>query len=322
VVDLPDAALGEIERYLRAGGGLMVFPGGKISATFYNSKMFGERAILPAAFGEVRGNPEQPDEFFHLQSKNYDHPIVSIWRDPAAGSLGTAQFYRAMALQPAKGPVSRFEAGPPVVVLNYADGQPAVMERMWGYGRVIQFSSTADSAWNDLCIRPVFVPLVHRLLGALVTRQDEHLNLRVGARLNAVLPADLLGRDVRVQPPGEKAVPSLKRVEMMEGLPTLRFDETDVAGVYEARQGDDALALRRFATQADPVESRLEELSATDLKAFDGVAQVIRWTSEMSLRGTLERERTGAEFWLPLVLAALVLAVAEMVLGNRWSVSR
>jgi len=322
VTDVSETMLVGLEKYLRAGGGLMVFPGGKINAGFYNAKMFAERGFLPAAFGESRGNAEQQEQFFQLQGKGYDHPIVSLWRDPAAGSLATAHFQRAFTLQPTKTDPPRPEAGPPALVLAYADGQPAVMERRWGYGRVIQFSSTADSAWNDLCIRPIFVPLVHRLIGALVTRQDEHLNVHVGARLGAVLPAELLGKDVRIQPPGEKEPARLRRVALADGLPLLHFEETERAGTYEARQGDDALPLLRFAAQADPGESRLVELSALDLKAFDGVAQVIRWSPETSLRGRLERERTGSEFWLAFVLAALGVAVAETLLGNRWSVSR
>ena len=43
---------------------------------------------------------------------------------------------------------------------------------------------------------------------------------------------------------------------------------------------------------------------------------------ESERRGRLETERTGSEFWLPLVLLGLAVAVAETVLGNRWSVSR
>src|SRR5262249_54895926 len=155
-----------------------------INARFYNDKLFAERTFLPAAFGDARGNAEQQENFFTLQTKDYDHPIVSIWRDPAAGSLATAHFYRAFKLVPAaKAATPRPEAGRAAVILNYADGQPAVMERTWGFGRVVQFSSTADSAWNDLCIRPVFVPLIHRTLGALVTRQEENLNVRVGSKL-------------------------------------------------------------------------------------------------------------------------------------------
>jgi hypothetical protein len=323
VAEIPEGVLVGIEHFLRSGGGLIVFPGGKINAKFYNEKMFAERAFLPAAFGEPHGNAEQQEQFFTLQSKNYDHPIVSIWRDPAAGSLATAHFYRAFKLEAAKTASTRPEAGPPAVVLNYADGQLAVMERTWGYGRVVQFSSTADSAWNDLCIRPIFVPLIHRTLGSLVTKQEENLNLRVGAKVSAVMDAELIGKDLLVKPPGGKSdAVVLRRVTAASGVPLLQFDGTENAGVYEVRQGDDATPLLRFAAQADPAESNLEELPPADWKTFDGVAQIIHWTQGVSLRGTLQRERTGNEFWMAIVLLVLVAAVVETTLGNQWSRSR
>ena len=323
VPEVPETVMASLEHFLRSGGGLMVFPGGKINAKFYDDKMFTERAFLPAAFGQPHGNSEQQEKYFTLQAKNYDHPIVSIWRDPAAGNLASAHFYRAFKLEPAKTPAARAEAGPPVVVLNYEDGQPAVMERTWGFGRVVQFSSTADSAWNDLCIRPTYVPLIQRTLGALVTRQEENLNLHVGAKLSAVMDAELVGKDLLVKPPGGKAdAVVLRRVTATNGVPLLQFDVTDNAGVYEVRQGDDATPLLRFAAQADPAESKLEDLPVADWKTFDGVAQVFRWAPGVSLRGALQHERTGNEFWMAMVLLVLLAAVAETTLGNQWSRSR
>jgi hypothetical protein len=321
VVDLPESVIASLERYLRVGGGLIIFPGGNTNTAFYNKELSDARGILPAAFGEPRGNAEQQEQYFTLQSKDYDHPIVSIWRDPAAGNLATAHFYRAFNIQPSQ---KKFpDAGPPVVVLSYADGHPAVMEHTWGFGRVIQFSSTANAAWNDLCIRPIFVPLVHRTLGALLTRQEEHLNLRVGSPLRAVVDAELIGKDVMVSPPGGKgSAAGLQRIASVGGVPLLQFAATDRAGIYEVRQGDDAIPLLRFAAQADPAESNLQELSALDWKTFDGVAQVFHWTPQTNFRGELQRERTGNEFWMALVILVLVGAVVETTMANRWSESR
>ena len=88
--------------------------------------------------------------------------------------------------------------------LKFADGAPAMMERAFGLGRVIQFSSTADTAWNDLPVRPAFVPLVQRALGAIARRQDEKLNIKAGAKFAFPCDPDLLGRDVTVLKPGAK----------------------------------------------------------------------------------------------------------------------
>ncbi len=323
VAELPESSPAALERYVRAGGGLIVFPGSKINAGFYNDRLFTERALLPAAFDAVRGNGDQQDQFFPLQSKGYDHPIVSLWNDASAGSLATARFRRVFTLQPARSDVPQKGAAPPAVVLRYSDGQPAVMERAFGFGRVVQFSSSADAAWNDLCIRPIFVPLVHRVLGALLTRQDENLNVRVGAKFVTTVPADLVGKDVRIVRPGGKGNASLAdRAEVIDGQPILTFDATDLAGGYDVQAGEDATPVVRFAAQADPAESRLAPLSAADLRVFDGVAQIIQWTPQTSLRTSLQRERTGTEFWLPFAVLALGLAIAETVLGNRFSRSK
>ena len=149
---------------------------------------------------------------------------------------------------------ARADIGPPALVLSYADGQPAVMERTWGYGRVIQFSSTADSAWNDLCIRPIFVPLMHRILGAIVTRQDEHLNLRVGAQLSSVMDRRIArqGRDASSNPAEKRTrPPAARRAQRRAAAAATSTRPTWPACTTRAR-ATTRCPLLRFATQADP----------------------------------------------------------------------
>ena len=58
-------------------------------------------------------------------------------------------------------------------MLHFAESDdPAAVEHTWGSGRVILFASTPTTAWNDLPIHPAFVPLMQRVLGSLVERQD------------------------------------------------------------------------------------------------------------------------------------------------------
>ena len=177
--------------------------------------------------------------------------------------------------------------------------------------------------WNDLCIRPVYVALVHRTLGALVTRQAEQLNSRVGTPLHAMVNAELLGKDVLIVSPGtKKTAPDLRRIKAVDGIASLQFEATDHAGIYQVRQGDDATPLLRFAAQSDPVESHLESLSPDDWKVFDGVADVFHWTPQSKFHAHLQQERTGNEFFLHIAFIALLAAAVETVLANRWSHSR
>ena len=47
---------------------------------------------------------------------------------------------------------------------RFDDGQPALLERRIGTGRVLMWTSTLDTAWTDLALKPVFVPFVHRIV--------------------------------------------------------------------------------------------------------------------------------------------------------------
>src|SRR5262245_34148220 len=238
VPDFAEATLKAIESYLRRGGGLMVFPGGRVNERFYNEQLFQRAKLLPAGLGAARGQADQDEKFFSFQENNYEHPIVSIWNDPGSGKLASARFFKAFELKFDSGerekgrkgagensPVPPFspaplrtdqadDAGLSQIVLKYTDGTPAVMERAWGLGRVVLFSSTADTAWNDLPVRLAFVPLLHRTLGAVVSRQDEGLNVRVGERFTRRVAPEVLDKDVTFYPPRKTTVRDLRRVEM------------------------------------------------------------------------------------------------------------
>ena len=48
------------------------------------------------------------------------------------------------------------------VLARFDDGAPALLERRVGSGRVLLWTSSLDLAWNDLPLKPVFLPFVHR----------------------------------------------------------------------------------------------------------------------------------------------------------------
>ena len=329
VVDISAPAVAALDQFVRGGGGLMVFPGSRISTAFYNDQLFRARPLLPAEFGPTRGElpaegtADRPKEFFSLQSKDYTHRIVEPWRDPRSGTLGTAQFYRAFTLLPGKKSDLPGDVGLAGVILSFADGQPAIMERTYGFGRAIQFASTADAGWNDLPVRPLFLPLMHRTLGYLLARQEERLNARAGTLFSYGVAPELAGKDVTVVPPGaKKETTRPQRIEVKNNVPLVEFSDTFAGGLYEAHFDEEGRPPVRFAAYADAAESDLTEISPTDLRTLGSAAQILKWTPTTDLRAQLVHARNGTELWLPIALAALLLAAAETILGNRWSRSK
>ncbi len=340
VIDLPARTLEELSTYLKRGGGLMIFPGPHSNAAFYNKELLNRYHFLPAALGDPHGEADaQNSTGFTVQVTRYEHPLVSIWNDPAAGTLGTARFYRAFKLEPAP-PIphpanveaAKDPAGDPQTVLRFADGSPMLMERPWGAGRVLLFASTANTAWNDLPVRPAFLPLLYRALGSIVGRQDERFNVPVGGRFVLPVEADSLGKEATVTPPQLTVIPEGKNkpeefhdqrsVEMVNGTATVQYDDTDLAGAYGVSvPGEGGGGAYRFAVQPDTRESQLAELTTAQIEGL-APAKMVRWTPATNLKDAAEGERRGAEFWLPLALLALTCAVAEMLLADWFSRSR
>jgi hypothetical protein len=316
--------------YTRQGGGLIIFPGPDCDINFYNQDL-GKDGFLPARLGPYKGDPDPShrDKFFTLQTHDYDHPIATLWNDPSAGSLATAHFFAYYPLTPipwktaAEGEPAE-PGGEPRVIFHFAqNSDPAAVEHAWGSGRVILFASTATTAWNNLPVREAFVPLMQRMLGFLVERKEEGLNIRVGQNFSYAVNNNLLDKDVSVSVPGQTDPPRVSsRVTLVDNSPVVQFADTDEAGGYRVSIASDPPTVLDFAAQSDPSESNLTSLSPEQLKALGEVAEVIKWNPDVSLTPKLANARNGTELWLPLLEAALVVATFETFMAQLFSRSK
>ncbi|MCC6231455.1 MAG: BatA domain-containing protein [Verrucomicrobiales bacterium] len=342
LADIPALAAPAVDaltRYVAEGGVVLVFPGPRAQAAFYNDELLKRAGWLPAALGTLRGQPEAgPDEpGFALQGPPYDHPVFSLWNEPGSGLLTAARFRAAWQLTPATAPAIHVAAQANAtlspgsitnqssagrVMIRYSDGAPAVVERELGLGRVLMFSSTAGTAWNDFAVRPAFLPLLHRSVASTAGRRDVRYNLAVGDTASLRLAAEWTGRDVGVLAPGEPERRLTRTLRAGVSGALLEFDETSRAGVYRVDAPGEAAALLAFATQLDPAESDLTELSAERLAELGRSCQVVTWSSGMDLRAAFDRERVGVELWLPLALAVLLLGITETWLAQTFSRSK
>jgi hypothetical protein len=289
--------------------------------------------MLPATLSdEAKGDATRDDQFVLLQDKNFEHPIARVLNEAASGTLDV-HFYRTFDLTPLgdekAGPETTkntegVEIGRPRTVLRYQDGKPAMMERTWGAGRVVLFGSTADTAWNDLAPHgAVFVPLLSRTMGAIVSRQDDSLNIKVGERFSWRADNSLLNKDVLIGRPDvpENQAGGLenRKISLVNNVPLLTFDETSAAGAYPVKISGEEATPMVFAAQPDPDESRLDELSEGQIKGLTEVADVTSTKNAQNLVETIQKQRVGTEIWKYLALAVLALATAETILAHYFS---
>lgn len=329
LANVPDVSTETIDKfaaYLRhESRGLIIFPGADTLAWSFNERMFKTHAMLPAALGEAIGDPEQDRVFVTFSADDLTHPVARLWSDPRSGSVSAARFYRYFQLQPDQRSRSQLppEAGAASIILRFSEGSPAMMERDWGRGKVVLFASTAGRSWTDLPVRPgLYVPLVHRIVGSSVQRQDEHLNLPVGVPFHQQVGMELLRREVQVFPPGSDDTTAVSRtIELIDGAAMLSFTATGRAGAYRVEL-DQAQSPMLFAAQRDPSESNLQQLTDEQIRALSERAQIVDWGDGETFSNRLATARTGTELWLPLAVLVLLMAVVETFIAQWFSRSR
>ncbi len=297
-----DAATADaLAAYVRRGGGLVVFPDGTPPPDDPLARLH----LLPASVGPSHGDARHP---LPLSAGPFDHPIATLWNDPANGTPAAAHVYRAAALTP--DPTATADAGPPRAVLRFADGSPFAVERPFGRGRTILFAVAAGTAASDLPDHGgLFVPLVYRCLASVVNRGDEPLNVTAGQPLVGPAAVADVGRPVAIATPAGKADTT---VTLAGDAATFRFDGTDRAGLYAATVGGTTTL---FAAHADPAESSLDRLTDADRAALSAVVTFDDGTAPAAAAA----RGGGGDAAVPLLLLALALAAAEPFVANGFS---
>jgi hypothetical protein len=151
-----DAAhLGE---FVRAGGGLLVFGGDRVTAE--GSRVLVQAGLIP---GSIAANRLAEDLPFRIESWDESHSVFRPFADPQHGDLRRLTFRGCTPIAPAAGAV---------VLATFGDKTPALVEHTMGDGRILWFASTCDLDWSDWPRGALFVPLVHQMMGRLTGLND------------------------------------------------------------------------------------------------------------------------------------------------------
>jgi hypothetical protein len=317
VTQLTPRGAQNLNDYVSHGGALVIFPGAATDPNYYdNDPNFSP--LLPAKLSPAVGPPDQ--KFLSWQSHGYDHPLVTLWNNPDSGNLSGVQVtkYYPLTLKPGA------DASGPQVVLKYVDGEPVVAEQTVGKGKVILFSSSATTDWTTLPIHPSFVPLLFRIISYVTNGLGGNLNIPVGQPFATPIGSEYAGKELSVIRPGEKKHRVVGEVEAGDQSAMLRYDDTEMAGPYQLFIGDDLKPKVVFAAQGDPEESNLAQIPKADIDPLLNPAPPAKEgeTPAAEKPPASHIRVPGQELWVPLAVAALLLALVEMGLAHWISQSK
>jgi hypothetical protein len=302
--DVPVAQLTaeRLGSFVTRGGGLLVALGSR--ATWPTAG--GSADILGATLGQPVDRTT--GQAARLGALEYGDPIFEAFRAPRSGDFSGARVYSYRAVTPTKDGQ---------ILARFDDGAPALVARRVGNGRVLLWTSSLDLEGNDLPVKAVFLPFVHRMVTTLASYTERPSWLTVGDVLEAGRTAPVPGVSRPVQP-RVVLTPSGERVTLDgEGPDVLELSEQ---GFYEVRaQGRDAAPPMTVASNVDLSESDLTPMDPQEV-----VAGVLGRAGGAAPPGTnvsttdQEQERNQRVWWYLLFAGVMILGV-ETLVGNRIS---
>ena len=298
--------------YLRGGGGVLFWLGTQTAIQPYNEVLFQEgKGILPVKLLDVVGDEDRRESYYTFDPLGYQHPIVQPFRDAEQAGLLTAKVFRYLKSElPAESTVE--------VALAYSSGDPAVVLAPFEQGRVGVVTTSADLDWNTWAISPSFVPVVHELVRQLVSGRVRRAQTRVGEPLTTPVPRASSDSPVQLTLPGGASVQV--PVEDRQGVGYLKYDATDLAGIYRARLGSPIDREWALAVNPWPQESNLSKLTADDLRSL-----VPGWRFTLLNQWSPDRSPATAgfqhrgELFRPILYALLALLFLETFLAWRFA---
>jgi hypothetical protein len=288
---LSSALAESLTKFVEAGGQLIISTGPRTEADAFNRSF---DRISPAV---LRASLESTGESVAISEIKFEHPIFEVFRQ--GGRLSAARVVGYFRAEP------RASA---TVIARYEDGAAALIESSPGRGRVLLFTSTLGTSWNDLPLTPHYLPFVHQMVRYL-GRHEESSWYELGQTFTVIKEQDA--------PP---AVDSPSGERLTENRLTPEGDLLVTGrepGFYRLRYS----ARPDFAAvDVDGAEGDFTKLNFGDfIQGVTGGAGSVE-AGEAIRKSTNEEIEARQKVWWPLLLVALLLLLTESLLTRRTKV--
>jgi hypothetical protein len=322
-----------LEAFARKGGSILLGLGPQAGQHLqdYNRVLHkAGRGLLPFPLEEVVGLNSTEGASYRLAAEEdaFRQPLLALFRDERVrGGLINVPFRRYVRVRPTpESGVKRWlDFVPARGTSTVGATDPALLEWRWHKGRVFLFTSSFNEDWNDWPPLPTYLPFHQELLRYAAVPADRH-TLEVGDTLEEFYPLPHAGLAVQYQPPeGESGRSVLLVAE--EQAAVVRIPGVSRSGLHQVvRESGE----RRIfwvntppAVPGQPTESNLKRLNPAELAMLQpvqvvGDASEIVPSSDSGAEITILPHPQGPRVARGLILAGLLVLLAEMVLAWRW----
>ena len=288
-----------LESFLREGGSVLVFLGGKVDAAQVNQWKF-----MPISLTGPVGDPSKKVSFGFGEVRG-DHPL---YKEPI--DVRSARFFQCYATD--RGTL-RDGA---VVLASFANNQPALVEGRFGKGKVLLFTSTCDIEWSNFPLRRGFLPWVHQLLRYLAN-QDTRLTsfrLRDSVKFQA-LAAHYKERISVADPSGKRVL--LPPPQLKGGYAEAVYADTALPGMYQVIADKAFSNSGGFGVNLDVKESLIDPAEPEKLVAAAPPGMLAFVDGQRGdVAKKIEETKETDNLWPLLFKLALLMLLVESLFGN------
>jgi hypothetical protein len=290
--DLPlaDQLAARLKTYVEGGGGLIAALGPRASLPLAD--------WLPATVGNV--DDRTRGAAAKLSGFDYGHAVFEPFRAPRSGDFSTTRVYgyRLLTARPNAATLARFDGG-----------TPALVEGTAGRGRVLLWATTLDLSWNDLALKPVYLPFVHQLVRQAAGYSEQPGWITVGQAIDVATGGDAA---VVLAPGGQRLSPP-------DGASALAVEEP---GFYEVRGAREGQLLKVVATNVDVAESDPTRMDPGEMSVAVTGQPVGTGPGGAAASVPDEIQEQAQRIWWYLLLAGILLLIAESWLARRLAPAR
>jgi len=285
-IGLVDAQLEQsLMTFLGNGGNILAFAGERAAAL--------ETLPLTAHRHSASSVGSQADEFMSIGQIDSRHPALA-----QTEGWHSVNVSRSLPLAPLDGDE---------VLIRLENGEPFLIERRIGEGRLLLLPTHLDNRWSDFPARPVFVGFVTEAAKYLSGINEIENTFTVGA----ILPLAVTGiSSGQVIDPDGETVLSLADTTREQRI------QLNKPGFYEVHtpQGETVIA-----ANIDPLESDLRKLSQEVLDRWQNA------TNGQAPAGNIVisvGDTKTIELWHWALLILTLIVIGESILGNVYLVPR
>ena len=293
VATLTQAQVRSLRQYVESGGSVVVSFGDRVDVPAFSQRL---RELGVGAAGEVVTPRLVQGAEAIIGEVDLRHPIFSVFA--GAGAILRPTFRQYVDVRPDSAAT---------VLGRYDTGDPFLVERRLGQGRVLVYTATFNTAWTDFPIDESYIPFVYQLAAYATRRSETRQQFQVG---DVVAVEGRPGATVDVRAPGNRLF-KLTIGESGTGF----FRETETPGQYVAATGR---APFYFSVNIDPAESDLDVRDVNE--AYAAVvppSDSARTSAQAGGGADVADEEAEQKLWRYLVLLVIALFVLETILANR-----